>query len=174
MLSIWFCIPVSESYQTWPPVHYSDRSALNPALEPQILNQAKHQHYHFDLRPVGLPSVLLATRNQVQDKDKIRSLLLFPTAYRKTRRNLWQRHDMAKRTHTIKQRPLPNIKKQHIRYKHTQPPKLTEINTRSASLMASSILVEKKRFFPRQDSTTSFNPGWKKQKKRTVMVNAVH
>lgn len=36
---------------------------------------------------------------------------------------------------------------------------LTEINTRSASLMASSILVEKNRFFPRQDSTTSFSPG---------------
>lgn len=36
---------------------------------------------------------------------------------------------------------------------------LTEINTRSASLMASSILVEKNRFFPRQDSTTSLSPG---------------
>lgn len=32
--------------------------------------------------------------------------------------------------------------------------------------MASSILVEKKRFFPRQASTTSFNPGWKKAEKK--------
>lgn len=39
--------------------------------------------------------------------------------------------------------------------------------------MASSILVEKKRFLPRQDSTTSCNPGWKKKKSRKKPVNAV-
>ena len=46
-----------------------------------------------------------------------------------------------------------------IHYLTQQRKILTEINTRSASLMASSILVEKNKFFPRQDSTTSFSPG---------------
>lgn len=66
-------------------------------------------------------------------------------------------------------------KKKNKKKRWTQPPSpiLTEINTRSASLMASSILVEKKRFFPRQDSTTSCNPGWKRSRKKPVEINAV-
>lgn len=37
---------------------------------------------------------------------------------------------------------------------------LTEIKTRSAPLMAESMSVEKNRFLPLHDSTTSFSPGW--------------
>ncbi len=37
---------------------------------------------------------------------------------------------------------------------------LTEIKTRSAPLMAESMSVEKNKFFPLHDSTTSFRPGW--------------
>lgn len=36
---------------------------------------------------------------------------------------------------------------------------LTEIKTRSASLIAESMSVEKNKFLPLHDSTTSFSPG---------------
>lgn len=38
--------------------------------------------------------------------------------------------------------------------------RLTEMKTRSASLMAESMSVEKNKFLPLHDSTTSFRPGW--------------
>ncbi len=41
---------------------------------------------------------------------------------------------------------------------------LTEIKTRSASLMAESMSVEKNKFLPLHDSTTSFRPGWSGRK----------
>lgn len=37
---------------------------------------------------------------------------------------------------------------------------LTEMKTRSASRMAESMSVEKNKFLPLQDSTTSLRPGW--------------
>lgn len=37
---------------------------------------------------------------------------------------------------------------------------LTEMKTRSASLMAESMSVEKNKFLPLHDSTTSLRPGW--------------
>lgn len=40
-----------------------------------------------------------------------------------------------------------------------QSERLTEMKTRSASLMAESMSVEKNKFFPRHDSTTSLSPG---------------
>lgn len=47
---------------------------------------------------------------------------------------------------------------------------LTEIKTRSASRMAESMSVEKNKFVPRHDSTTSLSPGWKKWENKTWRV----